>query len=67
MVKRKGRHTAAQTLRAASKALQGRKTISQSLNYRTPLEEHLVLRSEPAASVWTHIFFVLWSKDRGSP
>ena len=44
MVKRQGRHTAAQNLSAASEALEGSKTISQYLNYQTQAEEHFELR-----------------------
>ena len=40
----------------------------QSLNYRTPAEEHVVLLSEPAASVWMHLIFpVSWSRHWDPP
>ena len=43
MVKKRRRHTAAFRFRVALEALEGSKTISQCLNYRTPAEEHFVL------------------------
>ena len=43
MVKKRRRHTAAYKFRVALEALEGSKTISKSLNYRTPAEEHFVL------------------------
>ncbi len=40
----------------------------QSLNYRTPAEEHFVLCSEPAAFALMHLIFpISWSNDWGSP
>ena len=40
----------------------------QSLNYRTPAEEHFVPCSEHNASVWTHLIFpVSWSSHWGQP
>ena len=45
MVKKRLRHTAACKFRVALEALEGSKTISQCLNYRTPAEEHFVLLS----------------------
>ncbi len=38
----------------------------QSLNYRTPAEEHLVLWSEPAATVWMHLFFPFRGQNIGT-
>ena len=43
MVKKRRRHTVAYKFRVALDALEGRKTVSQCLNYRTPAEEHFVL------------------------
>ncbi len=43
MVKKRLRHTAACKFRVALEALEGSKTISQCLNYRTPAEEHFAL------------------------
>ena len=40
----------------------------QSLDYRTPAEEHFVLSSEPAAFAQMHLFFpISWSNDWGQP
>jgi len=40
----------------------------QSLDYRTPAEEHFVLCSEPAAFAQMHLIFpISWSNDWGSP
>ena len=43
MVKKRLRHTVACKFRVVLEALEGSKTISQCLNYRTPAEEHFVL------------------------
>ena len=43
MVKKRRRHTAAYMFRIALEALEGNKTISKCLNYRTPAEGHFVL------------------------
>ena len=43
MVRKRRRHTAACKFRAALKALEGSKTISRCLHYRTPAEERFVL------------------------
>jgi len=38
----------------------------QSLEYRTPAEERLVLCSEAAAFAWMHLIFsISWSNDWG--
>ncbi|MCZ0940081.1 MAG: hypothetical protein OXJ55_15670, partial [Caldilineaceae bacterium] len=40
----------------------------QSLDYRTPAEEHFVLCSKPAASIWMHLILpVSWSKHWDPP
>ena len=43
MVKKRLRHTAACKFGVALEALEGSRTISQCLNYRTPVEERFVL------------------------
>ena len=43
MVRKRRRRTAAYKFRVALKAVEGSKTISRSLHYRTPAEERFVV------------------------